>query len=88
MVKVKSENRISKNLISNIPITHLSIGNFTFIRVWTLQTFLGRTFGLDESATKKRKKKGKNLFLFWKLRNVKNTLVGANDTLKFYMFGN
>ena len=88
MVKVKSGNRISKNLISNIPITHLSIGNFTFIRVWTLQTFLGRTFGLDESATKKRKKKGKTFFLFWKLRNVKNTLVGANDTLKFYMFGN
>ena len=88
MVKVKSGNRISKNLISNIPITHLSIGNFTFIRVWTLQTFLGRTFGLDESATKKRKKKGKTFFLFWKLRNVKNTFVGANDTLKFYMFGN
>ena len=73
MVKVKSGNRISKNLISNIPITHLSIGNFTFIRVWTLQTFLGRTFGLEESATKKRKKKGKKFcfFLFWKLRNVK-----------------
>ena len=88
MVKVKSGNRISKNLISNIPITHLSIGNFTFIRVWTLQTLLGRTFGLEESATKKRKKKGKISFFVLEIAKCKNTLVGANDTLKFYMFGN